>query len=718
MTQMTSADGAQPVAVLGLPELARALADAGLRVVTGETFRAAASAANAQLKVAPVPMVMADVAVAGTSPWVEKVVRSCPVVFVAVDLAEGQKRVGGNTSSATRLPAPVAVDDVLAAVGLPAVPTGAQLLADGSVTGGAPVAPAAAPLTIADAAYWEDPAKTPTSIPRQAPEAPAAPAAAKRPELDEFTFGQQCEATVLPTPAPLAAPVASDVESPTPVAPAAPPVPAFDFWASAPTAPVAPAPVMPASTPTGPQAPAVPAVDLWGDAASAPLPTPAPLPPVPQPAPAPLPEPDPAPWAPPPADFPAPTHQFGVPDTTPVANPDLEELVAHPVVEQFGAPAGQPALEQFGVPAGPVAPAPMTPLPPVPDIPVPPGDQPIDRVPPVPVAATPPQPTWQQQVVAAAPGQAPRPAVVVGEQIGVETGYSPTLGRQLAPCVFTLAGKGGVGKTSIALALAQRAAVVGGMRTVLVDGNRGQGDLRTYLSLTRSGLPTIYDAVTTGDPASAIVTPDRLNANRPEGAEELAIALVQAPPRGLTDPTTITSALYHDVITAARGMADLVVVDTQIVEGSERGMFDELTIPMLAAHAFGVGIADLSRPGVDNLIAHLAEFIAQGVPVDRLMTMLNRVPATTEFDLQRTSDALSRYGAFLAAVPADPEVHSAMAYGTSIQDNPALAPVLDAALMRITGNPVFAQTQQAAVAVGGGVAAPRKRGGLFRRGRG
>lgn len=702
MTQMTSTDGVQGVAVLGLPGLARALADAGLHVVTGDTFRAAASAANTALKTSPIPVVMADIAVAGTSPWVEKVVRTCPAVFVAVDLSEGQKRVGGNTTTAARLPAPISVDAILEAVGLPRLGVDAQVLADGSVAGDATVAPATAP-QVAEPAYRDGPVNVATAAPRTAPPEPVAPVDPERSELDDFTFGQQATPATLPTPAPLPAPAVAAgpttgptaVLEPTPT----PAAPAFDFWGAAPPTPVLPDTGQVTPVPVVEQmTPPAPVVDLWAD-------QPAPQPPA-QPNPDPAPwdqqptpvQPDPAPWAPPPVDFPAPTHQFGVPDQPLVP-------AAHPH------PGDQPAPT-----LAPQEPAPVvTPLPPVPQVPVPPIGAPLDRVPPVP-AATPAQPTWQQHAVVAEPGHTQRP-VVIGEQIGVETGYSPTLGRQLAPCVFTLAGKGGVGKTSIALAIAQRAAVIGGLRTVLVDGNRGQGDLRTYLSLTRSGLPTIYDAVTTGDPAAPIVTPDRLNANRPDDAEELAIALVQAPPRGLTDTTTITSALYHDVITAARGAADLVVVDTQIVEGAERGMFDELIIPMLAAHAYGVGIADLSRPGVDNLIAHLAEFIAQGVPVERLMTMLNRVPATTEFDLQRTSDALSRYGPFLAAVPADPDVHSAMAYGTSIQDNPALAPVLDQILMRVTANPVFAQSRYATTPTTGEVGAPKKRG-LFRRGRG
>lgn len=579
MTLMTDTDP-QQVAILGLPHLAQALTDAGLQVVTADSFRAAASAANAKLKVAPLPMVMADVAVPGTSPWVEKVVRACPVVFVAVDLEDGQKRVAGNTQGAQRLSAPVGVDDILASVGIPALGTGQVLTEDGSLTAAQAPAPGAAPTDPGpddDLDTFGDP------DPQAPAEEPAAPAGTD--------------------PAPPVAP--EPTSEPTP-----PPAPVLDFWGEAST-PVVPVPATPAT----------PTADLWQDEPTVAPPTPGPATTEPV---------DPAPWAPPPAA----QH-----------SPDAA------------------TTEQTHTEPEPVTPA------------------------------------------------TPTPATVAG-RIGVEAGYSPALGRRLAPVVFATAGKGGVGKTSVALALAQRAAVVGQLRTVLVDGNRGQGDLRTYLSLTKAGLPTVYDAVTTSDPSAAIVTPDRLNAHRPDGAEELAIALVQAPPRGLADPSTITSGIYHDVISAARAVADLVVVDTQIVEEAERGMFDDLIIPMLAAHAYAVGIADLSRPGVDNLITHLRSFTGSGVPTDRLMTMLNRVPQTTEFDLQRTSDALSRYGTFLAAVPADPQVHSAMAYGTSIQDNPALAPVLDKVLLKVTGNPVFAQVRAT-----DHDPAPKRRG-LFRRGRG
>ena len=592
MTNTTRIDSEQAVAVLGLPALARALADAGLRVVTGETFRAAAAATNAQLKVATVPLILADVAVAGTLPWMEKVLRTCPAVLVGVNLTEGQTRVAGNTADVPRIPAPTTIDTLLVAAGLAPLGDGAMLEADGSTT-------ALAQVDAVD--RWGDPG-------------PVAPINAVD-EVDSWGDPGQD----VPADAPPARVYVAPVE-PTPIAYAAPVEPVAPVAYQAPVVTqVEPTPAPVYVEPVAYQAPAVTPVE----------PTPAPV------------------------------------SVAPVAYP---LPVAPPL----------PSTDFWGA-ATPPAPAVATPAP------------------------------WEGYTV---PPVAPlRPPVVVIAPVGVETTYSPTLGRNLAPVVFTAAGKGGVGKTSIALALAQRAAIVGGLKVVLIDANRGQGDLRIYLGLNKAGLPTVYDAVTTGDPAAAIVTPDRLNANRPAGAEQLGIALVQAPPYGLADPTTITAALYHDVITAARSRADLVVIDTQIVEGSERGMFDDLIIPMLASHAYALGIADLSKPGVDNLVTHLKEFIAQGVPTSRLMTMLNRVPETTEFDLQKTSDALSRYGQFLASIPADPDVHSAMAYGTSIQDNPVLSPLLDRVLMRVTGNPVFAEVTTAPVS------APKRRS-FFRRGRG
>ena len=71
-------------------------------------------------------------------------------------------------------------------------------------------------------------------------------------------------------------------------------------------------------------------------------------------------------------------------------------------------------------------------------------------------------------------GPAPRPQPRPGHRVN----------DRRADVLFVFSGKGGVGKTSVALGLAERAGQH--LRVVLVDANRGQGDIRTYLRLGRS----------------------------------------------------------------------------------------------------------------------------------------------------------------------------------------------------------------------------------------
>jgi len=295
------------------------------------------------------------------------------------------------------------------------------------------------------------------------------------------------------------------------------------------------------------------------------------------------------------------------------------------------------------------------------------------------------EPEFDQQI----PGE---PAVA---SIGVPQDYSPTHG-ELAKVIAVVGAKGGVGKSSIAHALAARAGALSGKRVVLVDGNRGQGDLRVYLGLARSGLPTLYDAATTGDVRTALLIPDRVNASRPPHMDRIDCAVILAPPQEFAKAEIISADLYHEAIAYARTKSDLVVIDTQIVEGAERGLFDDLFIPMMRSFAWTVGLSDLSSAGVNNLMTNMSQFAAGGVPAARMMTMLNRVPDTTEYDAESTSQALNRFGRFVASVPVIPEVHSSMAHGTSIHDNPTLAPVLDDILLAVTGDPVYAGATSAA----------------------
>src|SRR5699024_10910813 len=142
-------------------------------------------------------------------------------------------------------------------------------------------------------------------------------------------------------------------------------------------------------------------------------------------------------------------------------------------------------------------------------------------------------------------------------------------------------GKGGVGKSSTAVNMAQYAAETGpdGYRVVVVDANRGQGDLIKRLRLSRLRIPTVYDAALSKDPSRALNRPDIFAPHRAQWGE-ISFALAPAPPFDLGDPGVVSAKVYADVIDYARTQADLVVVDTQIQE-EFADMWDDAFYPLL-----------------------------------------------------------------------------------------------------------------------------------------
>lgn len=506
------------VGVVGLPELAAALADAGLVVATGPDFRSAAAAITAASRTVPaMPLLIADVAAPGTTPWIAKVLGQAPGALVGVELPDGGARVAGNTGSARRVDLPVGLGEMLSAIGVkvPGSLAAATVLVDGTVssTGAGPVR---------------------TLVDVEAPE----------PD-DDFEDNALGDADDIGEP-----------ELPE-VAPAAP----------------APAPV---ATPAG--------------------------------------------------FFPAP----------PVA--------ATPPASPFSAS-------------------------------------------PFPAASVPSAVRVQEQAPVPAPSRA-RPV-----------GPVPHLGRSMsAPAkrgklILTTAAKGGVGKSTMAMVLAQRAAEVAGLKVACIDGNRGQGDLRTYLRLSRGALPSVYDVATGAAPADVVITPDRLAAVRPSGTDPLSFALVLAPPSGMTDPDLVPVSVYARVVEHLRSVADVVVADTQITEDSDTSkLFDELWVPALAADSYAVGLADLSTPALKNLMERIEAWTTRrGVPTERLFTLLNRVPASVTFDEQTAGDAFSRYSHYLGRVRADDKVVETMGHGAPPWRQPEMAALADRVLLHVTGDPRFAE---------------------------
>lgn len=285
--------------------------------------------------------------------------------------------------------------------------------------------------------------------------------------------------------------------------------------------------------------------------------------------------------------------------------------------------------------------------------------------------------------------------------------YSRSHGRK-AELIIPYARKGGVGKTTMSISLAHRAASRG-LRVTLIDGNRGQADLRVILRLANKNLPSVYDSAITGDPMKAIIPPDTINSFRAGTLEKLGFAFVSAPPTGeLADPTVVTADVYRKVVTAAREISDIVIFDTQITESFDTtGIIDGFVIPELQAGAWGLGMSDLFINGISNLSEYNKRLITQyGITPDRLLLAINRIAADSQYDPNLMQNLLSQHGVFLGGIAFDAHVTDQMNRGHVPDENSVFDDILDAILYRVTGKEEFAPS-------GGGSQGKRRR--LFSR---
>jgi len=685
------------VGLVGLPGLADPFRAAGLAVVGGKDFRGSATAIRDHIRdVGPLVVLAADTKVPGLVSWLDTTSANAPVVLLRTEPAGGMNPAG---SSEVALPA--TIDTILAVggmSGLGGVVGNAMVYPDGSVlphpAATSPTPPPSVPSSpaeqeadpFADAAPAQGWDPEPTQQTRSAP-APgwdpepaqpppsAAPAQGWDPEPAQQTRSAPAPGWD-PAPAQPQMPRGWDAPPETPNEH----TPAGDHgWAAAPvrwdTAPApatAPAALDPRADPytsgaveeeAQPQ-PRPPLAQGWG---VEPQTNPQPRPPV-QSA-----------WDPQPTWEPGPAEDRGAPEAVPEPAPDDGRAF------DWLAPA--PATER-PAPPGPweASPAPAPVLPPAAQS-APAGDLYTS--------------TDATDMFSADPrdahGSAPR--------------RSHT---HLAPMIISLAAKGGVGKTSSATFLAQRAAEVGGLKVVLIDMNRGQGDIRKFLRLIGAPLPSMYDAAVRRDPRVAIITPDRLTAARHVRLDNLGFALAMAPPETMLDTDQVNAGVYRDVIDEARTVADLVIVDTQIVEAVDTsGLIDDVVIPALAKDAWALAISDVSMASVDNLKSRLTAFAEAGVPPDRVMFTVNRMSPGAVFNPEALADVFRHattrvpLAHYVGAVAHDQAIADGMNIGGIEHNLPSIAPMLDTVLFRVTGLEAFDPARNA----------PRKkeRRGLFSR---
>lgn len=261
--------------------------------------------------------------------------------------------------------------------------------------------------------------------------------------------------------------------------------------------------------------------------------------------------------------------------------------------------------------------------------------------------------------------------------------------RLSSTTIFSISGKGGVGKTTTAITLAERASSRG-IKTTLIDANRGQSDVGRFLRLPLERTPTIYDAVAHSS-SHALLTPDFINSARPHMLPDITYSVILGPPRHYSSPDIVTSEVYADAIAYAETVSELVVVDTQIMESTDTsGIFDYVTIPMLQHGAWALGVSGLSPVSIDNLRSILTTLhMTYGIERERLLAFVNAAPekGAAHASMARIPEFAQTFSTFLGHVSRHDELMNAFNSGITGDLPDELISILDDVLSRTLGLP-------------------------------
>jgi len=195
--------------------------------------------------------------------------------------------------------------------------------------------------------------------------------------------------------------------------------------------------------------------------------------------------------------------------------------------------------------------------------------------------------------------------------------------QKLAKVIVTFSGKGGSGKTSTSMLVAKIAASANpDARVVLVDGNVGQGDIRSYLFSGHwpKDTPSISDYAIGARMSDCILPPSKIP------MDDIGFYTLLAPEID-EDMGHIDASVYRKAIEELRPVSDLIVIDTQTAEVSGRSsLVNQAMIPIIRSEGgYGLCLFDSTQESVHNGTTLLQSYVNSGVDPSHLFAIFNRL---------------------------------------------------------------------------------------------
>ena len=231
--------------------------------------------------------------------------------------------------------------------------------------------------------------------------------------------------------------------------------------------------------------------------------------------------------------------------------------------------------------------------------------------------------------------------------------------------VFLVSGRGGVGRSLMGIAIAERAAGHLGRNVVLVDANVGQAGLATNLRVVQGGvpsvLPTIADLRAGASVQHVVSGPDQV---RRAGGIRVDFACVLAPDPDQATADACSPRCYRQVIDELAPVSDLIVVDTTVAWQSDpTSITTDLVAPGLRSGASILVVTDPSLEGAQGArrLVRWATRLAPG----RVAGLLNKAPVSAVPDQAEASKLFAPVPC-LAVVPYVESVGVAAARGRPV----------------------------------------------------